>query len=44
MEAAKRLLATQDSQSGLVRLRELNSLGKSMETLIISQRYSFIIN
>jgi hypothetical protein len=39
LKAAKRLLATQDVQSGLGKLWELNALDKSMEALVI--RYIF---
>jgi len=37
VEAAKRLLATQDVQTGLMRLWEMKSLSKSMEALVIQE-------
>ncbi len=37
--AAKRLLATQEIQEGLMKLWELNCLGQSMEALVIQERY-----
>jgi len=39
VEAAKRLLATQEIQTGLMRLWEMKSLSKSMETLVIQERF-----
>ena len=39
VEAAKRLLATQDIQTGLMRLWKMKSLSKSMETLVIQERF-----
>ena len=38
-EAAKRLLATQEIQTGLMRLWEMKSLSKSMEALVIQERF-----
>ena len=39
VEAAKRLLATQEIQTGLMRLWEMKSLSKSMEALVIQERF-----
>jgi hypothetical protein len=39
VEAAKRLLATREVQTGLMRLWELGSLDKSMKALIIQERF-----
>ena len=39
VEATKRLLATQEIQTGLMRLWELKSLDKSMEALVIQDRF-----
>jgi hypothetical protein len=39
VDAAKRLLATRDIQTGLMRLWEMKSLGKSMEALVIQERF-----
>ena len=39
VEAAKRLLATREIQTGLMRLWEMKSLSKSMEALVIQERF-----
>ena len=39
VETAKRLLATRDIQTGLMRLWEMDSLSKSMEALVIQERF-----
>lgn len=39
VEAAKRLLTTREIQTGLMRLWELKSLSKSMEALVIQERF-----
>ncbi len=39
VDAAKRLLATHDIQAGLMRLWEMKSLSKSMEALVIQERF-----
>jgi hypothetical protein len=39
VETAKRLLATQEIQTGLMRLWELHSLNISMEALVIQERF-----
>ena len=39
IEAAKRLLATRELQAGLMRMWELKSLDKSMEALVIQDRF-----
>jgi len=38
-EAAKRLLETRGIQTGLMRLWEMKSLSKSMEALVIQERF-----
>jgi hypothetical protein len=42
VEAAKRLLATRDIQTGLMRLWVMKSLNKSMEALVIQERFSSV--
>lgn len=39
VDAAKRLLATRDTQAGLTKLWELKELGKSMEALVVQERF-----
>jgi hypothetical protein len=39
LDAAKRLLATRDTQTGLTKLWELKELGKSMEALVVQERF-----
>jgi hypothetical protein len=39
VDAAKRLLATRDIQTGLMRLWKMESLSKSMEALVIQARF-----
>ncbi len=39
VESAKRLLATREIQTGLMRLWEMGSLSKSMEALVIQERF-----
>ena len=39
VEAAKRLLVTRDIQTGLMRLWDLHALSKSMEALVIQDRF-----
>jgi hypothetical protein len=39
VETAKRLLATQEMQTGLMQLWEIKSLSKSMEALVIQERF-----
>ncbi len=39
VEAAKRLLAKREIQSGLMRLRELDLLGHSMEEAVLQERF-----
>lgn len=42
VEAAKRLLATREIQTGLMRLWEMKSLSKSMEALVIQERFCLL--
>ena len=39
VEAARRLLITEEVQTGLMRLWELNALDKSMEALAVQERF-----
>ncbi|MEA3351328.1 MAG: hypothetical protein U9Q82_11950 [Chloroflexota bacterium] len=39
VQAAKRLLSTREVQAGLMRLWDLRALGKSMEALVIQDRF-----
>jgi hypothetical protein len=41
--AAKRLLATRDIQTGLMRLWEMKSLDKSMEAQVIQERFRSLV-
>jgi hypothetical protein len=40
VEAAKRLLISRDIQTGLIRLWELQALDRSMEALVIQERFT----
>lgn len=41
-DAAKRLLATKEIQTGLMRLWEMKALSKSMEALVIQERFHLL--
>jgi len=42
LQAAKRLLATTDIQSGLIRLWKMKALDKSMEAYVIQERFQHL--
>lgn len=42
VEAAKRLLDTHDIQTGLMRFWEMNALSKSMEALVVQDRFTLL--
>lgn len=44
VDTAKRLLATQEIQAGLMRLWELESLDKSMEALVDQERFHYLFS
>ncbi len=43
VEAAKRLLATKEIQTGLMRLWEMKSLSESMAAQVLEERFRFIV-
>ena len=44
LEAAKRLLSAQEIQTGLMRLWKMDALEKSMEALVVQQRFQSLFS
>ncbi len=44
IDAAKRLLASREIQTGLLRLWELSALDKSMEALVLQERFKTLFS